>query len=238
MDSVRAAHLLIDGRTIPYAIRESRRARRPSLSISPSTGLVLTLPSAHPPHQIEPFLQRSRRWILRWTDRLARAASAMPTRWPYGETLLFRGEEHLVRVGAGVSSVLRTQDHVLEVRLRRPTIDGVRRLLKRWYLAEAHTALMSRTAALSQTLGITWSRLRIRDLRRLWGSCSPSGSLSLNYRLIMAPAEVMDYVIIHELMHRREMNHSKRFWARVAETCPQYRQSLQWLNTYGAYLTL
>lgn len=238
MDSVRAAHLLIDGRTIPYAIRESRRARRPSLSISPSTGLVLTLPLAHPPQQVEPFLQRSRRWILRWTERFANAAAAMSTRWPYGDTLLFRGEEHLVRVAAGVSSVVRTEDNVLEVHMRRPGLEGARRLLKRWYVAEAHAALTSRTAALSQALGITWSRLRIRDLRRLWGSCSPSGSLSLNYRLIMAPDEVMDYVIIHELMHRRELNHSKRFWARVAEACPHYRQSLQWLNTCGAYLTL
>lgn len=239
MGPVRAAQLVIDGRTIPYAIRESRRARRPSLSIAPATGLVLTIPhAAFAPDQVERFLRRSQRWILRWTERLARAQAAMPKRWPYGDTLLFRGEEHLVRLVAGTPAVIRTADGVLKIRMRRPGIEGAKRLLKRWYIDAATVRLTSRTDELGRAFGIAWNRIRVRDLRRLWGSCSPGGSLSFNYRLIMAPPEVLDYVVIHELMHRQELNHSKRFWSLVARACPDYRNALAWLKTYGAYLTL
>ena len=78
----------------------------------------------------------------------------------------------------------------------------------------------------------------MRDQRRRWGSCSVEGNLNFNYRLVMAPPEVLDYVVIHELMHRRQLNHSRRFWALVSEHCPGYRDAIAWLKTYGPYLAV
>jgi predicted metal-dependent hydrolase len=84
--------------------------------------------------------------------------------------------------------------------------------------------------------GITVSRVSIRNQRSRWGSCSASGSITLNWRLILVPGFVREYVMVHELMHRRELNHSKRFWRHVAAACPLYDEARRWLRTEGQRL--
>jgi len=85
-------------------------------------------------------------------------------------------------------------------------------------------------------LGVIYSRLTIRDGRSRWGSCSSLGGLNFSWRLILAPPEILDYVVIHELAHLRELNHSPRFWAIVAAHCPAYRTHQRWLKEHGAAL--
>jgi predicted metal-dependent hydrolase len=87
--------------------------------------------------------------------------------------------------------------------------------------------------ALAKRHDITVTRVSIRNQRSRWGACSARGSITLNWRLILVPGFVRDYVMIHELMHRRELNHSKRFWAHVGAACPHYREARQWLLTEG-----
>jgi predicted metal-dependent hydrolase len=103
---------------------------------------------------------------------------------------------------------------------------------------EAARLIPERVRALAAPLGLTWRRIGVRDQRRRWGSCSARGDLNFNFRLMQMSREVVDYVVIHELMHRRQLNHSRRFWALVAEQCPSYRQSVAWLRMYGPYLGL
>jgi predicted metal-dependent hydrolase len=90
--------------------------------------------------------------------------------------------------------------------------------------------------ALAQAHGITVTRVSIRDQRSRWGACSPGGTITLNWRLIRMPAFVREYVLLHELMHRREMNHSTRFWTLVAACCPRHAEARQWLRTEGKSL--
>jgi alpha-glucosidase len=85
-------------------------------------------------------------------------------------------------------------------------------------------------------LGVTFGRVRVKDQRSLWGSCSREGNLNFNWRLRLAPSEVLDYVVIHELAHRLEMNHSRRFWVRVEKLCPDYRAHRAWLRKNGEAL--
>ena len=85
-------------------------------------------------------------------------------------------------------------------------------------------------------LGVSYGRVEIRDQRTLWGSCSPSGTLSFNWRLVLAPFEVMDYVVVHELCHLREPNHSARFWRLVASRRPAWRKQRDWLSDHGPEL--
>jgi predicted metal-dependent hydrolase len=87
--------------------------------------------------------------------------------------------------------------------------------------------------ALAERHGISVTRVSIRNQRSRWGACSARGSITLNWRLILVPGFVRDYVMIHELMHRRELNHSKRFWGHVRAACPRYREARQWLLTEG-----
>lgn len=88
----------------------------------------------------------------------------------------------------------------------------------------------ARAAHWAAALGVGFGRVRVGDQRTLWGSCSRKGDLSFNWRLTLAPPEVLDYVVIHELAHRLEMNHSKRFWAHVARACPEHRERRRWLR--------
>jgi predicted metal-dependent hydrolase len=90
--------------------------------------------------------------------------------------------------------------------------------------------------ALAATLGVTVARVTIRDQRSRWGSCSPKGHIALNFRLLLMPPEVREYVLIHELMHVKQPNHSRRFWRLVEAACPRFREAERWLRVHGPSL--
>jgi predicted metal-dependent hydrolase len=96
--------------------------------------------------------------------------------------------------------------------------------------------LRARLEELANTHGVAVSRITIRDQRTRWGSCGRDGHISLNWRLVLMPAWVRDYVLIHELMHLRRMDHSRRYWRLVAEACPEYEEARTWLREHGPSL--
>lgn len=101
---------------------------------------------------------------------------------------------------------------------------------------QAKLDLTARVARLAPLVGVSCERITIRAQHSRWGSCSKAGNLNFNCLLILMPPEVRDYVVIHELCHRLEMNHSPRFWAQVARMCPNYREHRLWLKDNGAAL--
>jgi predicted metal-dependent hydrolase len=94
----------------------------------------------------------------------------------------------------------------------------------------------ARADAFAADLGVAYKRLTIRDGRSRWGSCSSAGGLNFSWRLILAPPAILDYVVVHELAHLRELNHSPRFWALVAAHCPDYQLQRKWLKEHGPAL--
>ena len=112
----------------------------------------------------------------------------------------------------------------------------VRAMVQRWLRVRATGELPPLVHAHAASLGIAVSRVTIRDQRSRWGSCSRQGSITLNWRLLQMPPFVREYIVIHELMHRREMNHSPRFWRHVAGACPRYLEARKWLRTDGKKL--
>jgi len=101
---------------------------------------------------------------------------------------------------------------------------------------EARTDLQERVACYAPLMGVTWGKITIRSQKTRWGSCSSRGNLNFNCLLMLAPPRVRDYVVVHELCHRKEMNHSARFWHLVEEILPDWRQSRQWLRENGTAL--
>jgi predicted metal-dependent hydrolase len=99
--------------------------------------------------------------------------------------------------------------------------------------ALALDAFIERACLYAARMGVTFRKIRLNSARTRWGSCGPQGNLSFNWRLIQAPTEVLDYVVVHELAHLTELNHSPRFWARVAAFCPEYRAAKRWLKENG-----
>ena len=97
----------------------------------------------------------------------------------------------------------------------------------------AKSVLAQRTAYFARQVGVTYGRITVRDQKTRWGSCSQTGNLNFNFRLILAPLEVLDYVVVHELCHRRQMNHFAQFWQEVARVLPDYRERKAWLTENG-----
>jgi predicted metal-dependent hydrolase len=118
----------------------------------------------------------------------------------------------------------------------RPRPSVLRPLVQAWYRRKAERELPALLRRLAAQHDITISRVSVRDQRSRWGSCSARGSITLNWRLIRVPDYVRDYVLLHELMHRRELNHSRRFWRLVAACCPRHVEARQWLRREGKRL--
>lgn len=116
------------------------------------------------------------------------------------------------------------------------TVGDLRAIVRSWLQDRARRELPGMLLHLARVHDIDVPRVSVRDQRSRWGACSPSGTITLNWRLIQTPPHVREYVLIHELMHRRELNHSRRFWRLVAECCPRHADARQWLRTEGKAL--
>lgn len=112
----------------------------------------------------------------------------------------------------------------------------IRPLVEHWYRRKAARELPARLLALAHRHDISVTRVSVRDQRSRWGACSSQGTITLNWRLIQVPDFVRDYVLLHELMHRRELNHSRRFWRLVAACCPRHLEARRWLKREGKLL--
>lgn len=226
----RTDHCLLwkQGLTVQVVFRP--RARRYLLGLQPDGSARLVIPRRGTEAEGLRFLEGSEAWLLK---RVAMARSRTQTRqpWVHETRFLFRGEETVLHVEKterglrlGFADQTVSVPHALSD-YRDNVLSHLRRL--------AECELPVRTRELALLHGIAVNRVTVRAQKTRWGSCSARGTISLNWRLIQAPPEVVDYLIIHELMHRREMNHSPRYWKLLAAAFPDYRRAEQWLKKSG-----
>ena len=124
----------------------------------------------------------------------------------------------------------------LEAIVQRPTAPVLSAAERKVLAEQAAKALQEKVSRFARQMGVSYGRITIRSQRTRWGSCSAKGNLNFNCLLMLMPQEVQDYIVIHELCHRREMNHSAAFWAEVEKYCPDYRNCRKWLKDNGASL--
>lgn len=213
------------GLTVHVVFRS--RARRYLLGLQPDGVARLVIPRRGTEAEGVRFLERSEAWLLK---RVAQWRSGSRARQPWveGSRFLFRGEEVILRVENGDGGLrLRFSDQIISVPHALP---DYREVVQGHLREMAERELPVRTRELALLHGISVHCVTVRAQKTRWGSCSARGTISLNWRLIHAPPHVVDYLIIHELMHRREMNHSARYWRLVAKAFPDYRSAEQWLK--------
>ena len=221
----------------------SARARHYRLTLRRDGVAVATVPARGSEREARAFVEQHRDWLERARARQARRPRAAEI-WILGTEVLWRGEMTPIRqatvaphVGAESTaggSVCLAAD-VFRVR----TFEGdLRPMLEAQFARRAKIELPARTWELAAETGADVKQVTVRNQRSRWGSCSAGGTISLNWRLVQTPDMVRDYIVYHELMHLREMNHSDRFWARVAEVCPWWRDAEQWLKRNGGLLGL
>ena len=197
------------------------------LNFEPQTPVLLHLaPSPQPLVPVFVFVRhpRARRYLIRVTDD-GTVRVTIPRRGSRREAAAFAAREQ-----AWIDKQLRirrTKNGGLDSNDERQKVD-------RELIARARLELPPRLLELASRHGLTVSRISIRNQRSRWGSCSRSGRICLNWRLVTMPDDVRDYVLIHELMHLKRMDHSPKFWKLVAEACPQYQDARRWLRRHSA----
>lgn len=240
MSTTRPRSITLHGQTILYTVRRSVRARQIRLRVGATLGLEVVVPARGRLPDIPALLRERADWILRAIERVASQAVPVPAPLAEGATVPYLGvEQRLVLLaGTGLKPGARHDgaEDTLTVRFD-PAAYTLAAVLEWWFREQARAQVAARVEYFAAQLGVRHTRLTIRDTRSRWGSCSSRGGLNFSWRLILAPPPILDYVVIHELAHLRELNHSPRFWAIVAEHCPDYRARRDWLKQHGASLS-
>ncbi|HXT13809.1 MAG TPA: SprT family zinc-dependent metalloprotease [Candidatus Angelobacter sp.] len=225
--------LTIGSRRIPLVLVRNPRARRYVLRLRPNGAARVTVPRGGSESEARRFAERNSAWLERQLLR-SDGHSNGQEKWLPGKEFYFQGkpvkietetngENIVVRFGSEQIKISRSETDL------RPAIEK-----HLWRMAaKEFPPKVFEHAAIHQ---LTVNQITVRNQRSRWGSCSRRGTISLNWRLIQTPEFVRDYIILHELMHLRQMNHSARYWREVKQVCPDYHLAEKWLKQHSALL--
>ncbi len=232
----------VNGTPVQYAIRYTNRAQRVSLRISTDQGVVFIVPFVWRLLKLDfdQLLSSRGEWVLQKLKEVEDVRSGTPVfDFKHGSTFSCLGNpvklfvEHDPSARHGTAILCGGE---LRLVISDSSQRAVKLLFTAWCLARAKEVIPRRVAELNAEGHFSYSRIGVRNQRSRWGSCSRRGTLSFNWRLILAPPNVMDYIIYHELAHLTEMNHSVRFWRIVEHHFPGFRQAEKWLKYNGKSL--
>ena len=216
---------------LPYRIRRSDRASHVRVSVDPAGAVEVVLPRRSPASAAPAAVAELRPWIERRLRETSAVRAAIAAR---GATLPYLGTPLALTPQPGRTRVHRRGEQLLVP----ADAERASAAIERWYRRAAAKEIPPRLDAAAQALGTTYTTLSIRGQRTRWGSCSARGAMSFNWRLLLAPEPVLDYVVWHEACHLRVMDHSPRFWALVRRHCPEYEEHRRWLRLQGSTLVL
>jgi predicted metal-dependent hydrolase len=225
--------------SVPYTIRRSDRARHARILVS-GDGVEVVVPRRFPLRQVDPFVEEKRPWIERTLRRMRESETEFPpARLNDGGELPYLGARLAlaVRIEPG-----RVRPHVARRGDRMSVALGpggsLVDALEGWYRRRAREEVGARLDAAVARAGVAYTSLQIRGQRTRWASCSSNGAMSFNWRLLLAPTEILDYVVEHEVAHLEVHDHSRRFWDLLASRCPHWREHERWLRRHGHALRL
>ena len=218
-------------RRVRLCLVRNRRARRYILRLRPDGSARVTIPRGGSETEARRFANRHLVWIEKQLQR-PHAIPPQREQWSIGSEILFRGEPVRIQVGPdGTGTVCFGSETLPE-----PFAAGnLRPAIEHHLRALAARELPVRVLEFAAQHQLDVKRVSVRNQRSRWGSCSRRGTISLNWRLVQAPELVRDYIILHELMHLRQMNHSPRFWREVESVCPCYREAEGWLKQHAQW---
>jgi predicted metal-dependent hydrolase len=219
---------------VPATIIRSRR-RTISLEITKEATLIVRAPLRAPERVIDQFIREKQDWIERKLADARSRPKAPHRQFANGELFLFLGKTYALEVLHGSDAGISLGEKFFVGESRLPEC---RDLLRAWYAQRAMDIFPARVAGFAAILDYRPKKIRVSDTRRRWASCSTSGTLSFCWRLVLAPPEVIDYVIVHELVHMRQPDHSPRFWEKVGRAMPRYKEHREWLRTHERMLEL
>ena len=220
----------VNSHLLPVVYRRHARARNYVMRLRADKTVVVTIPRGGAQKFARSFVESRKSWLEKqW--RVLDSQKGPPDVLRPGMDVLFRGSrETLSLFAAHPAPELLLADQRIPFN---PDLGDVRPVVEKHLHRLAMEELPRRVLELAAQYECQVRRVVIRNQRTRWGSCSCHGAISLNWRLIQLPAHVRDYIIIHELMHLRHLNHSPRFWAEVEKSCPDYRTAEDWLKRHA-----
>ena len=226
---------------MPVDLKRTRRKRSVGIAVEDRRVQVFA-PKWVPLREIQEIITKRSSWIGRQIQLQASRPAAVPKQFSDGEEFLYLGRAYVLRLVGGQTPgvALRAGQMMVTVPTtgKSPDADAVRTTVLDWYQSRAEDILAQSSARMSDQLGVTPIDISVREYRSQWGSCSSSGHIRYNRRIVLAPWEVVEYVTAHELSHLRHADHSLRFWRCVESLDPGYRQHRDWLRLHGGTLQI
>jgi predicted metal-dependent hydrolase len=242
----------LPGGALPYTLRRSPRSRGLRVVIHPDRGVVVTIPApgrrgwSDPERHVSSFLAEREPWLRRHLDRMAQERAVIAARGGLrdGASIRFRGDLHRLRVvpapaGRRRSTVERVggaDEDELVVHVATADRRPLAAVLEAWLRPRARTAIDAEIRRHAAALAVTPVAVTVRDQRTRWGSASRAGRLAFSWRLILAPPEALETVVVHELAHLRVFGHGARFWDVVASRRPDHKVWRRWLHDHATEL--
>jgi predicted metal-dependent hydrolase len=235
--------IIIDNHPITYTVTYQKNRKSVQLKLKSTDHIAITAPTQFPKEGIEKILLDKSKWIIKQIDRLTSiATNPINKSISPGAAILYLGQPHtlifITKNNCEPAVHLEENKIVLHLPLLAPNdISATSQLLlSQWYFDRALKTLSAKTAFWASTIKVNPKRITIKDQKTRWGSCSSRGNINYNWRIIMAPKEVIDYLIVHELCHLRIPNHSESFWQEVEKYSPNFKQYRAWLRINGMML--
>ena len=219
-----------------YTIKRSSKRKKLTITVERDRSVVVHAPESTSEETIRKVVESKRQWIYEKTQH-AQKYDKRPhppgKELVNGESALYLGREYQIEI----TSTDSTEIHLGQRFLIPTSLAGERRrVLRNWYIDQAKERILPKVKSLAATLGVNFASAKIVDNRFRWGSCTPKDNVNLNWRLIKAPMFVIDYVIVHELAHLIEANHTPRFWNIVRTHAPTMEKARSWLRDHGQIL--
>lgn len=216
-------------------IRRGRRTRHVRLHVDEQGAVTASIPSRFAASRLDPIVRERADWLHDVLMRMEQKSRDTQVDLERGDPVRWLGRwvpTTLERGGRRAS--VRLEDERLVLRI--PDGDDPHDALVAWYRTQARRIFEARVAAWSRAFGLTPGKVSIREQRTRWGSCTHKGDLSFNWRLVLAPDWVLDSIVVHELCHIEELNHSDDFWALLDERYPRHEEASEWLREHGPAL--
>lgn len=224
---------------LPYTIIRSAKRKTAAIKIS-DRGIEVRVPEWVGDQWVEQWVSQRRNWIEKHYVEQSINNDRFCLKIKQGSEFPLQGVSYALNWCEGSKTTVTVKEKVLDVVIsgssKKPVKERVKQALVCWYKEQARLLFDERMNYWQSVMGLQASSLKIKSFKRRWGSCSATGEISLNWRLIMAPIELIDYVIIHELAHIRYMNHGQDFWKLVGDFCPDWKNRRKELNQRIAWV--
>jgi predicted metal-dependent hydrolase len=219
-----------------------RSSKRQTAAIKIQKGKVFVMvPEGLTIVAIESLVAKKTRWIKQKLAIQNEIIAIKPKEFVTGESFSFLGRNHPLKIESGLYPVINLHQDELVVSVRDKTADNastIKQLLIKWYKQQAESQLRDKTGSYSRIIGVNPTSITIKSFKSRWGSCSIAGGIQYNWKIIIAPERIVNYVVIHELCHILHHNHSPAFWKAVERYCHDYRDCGKWLKINGGRLEI